>query len=133
MIGLATGEEESERRPEDTGGHLRVVGEEQSSGHTGSFIRKLNRFINYVFVIIEALILLRILLKVLGGNSANSFVSFIYGLTDPFVSPFLSAFNLQAANTGIGVIEFGAILAIAFYVLLNYAIVKLLWIIVSRR
>lgn len=67
-----------------------------------------------------------------GGNPQNAFVAFIYRLTDPFVLPFLSAFNLRPTSFGLGVIEFGAILAIPVYILLNYAIVKLLEIIGSR-
>lgn len=96
-------------------------------------IIKFNPFINYVFVLIEGVIGLRILLKALGGNPANAFVGFIYALTAPFVGPFLSVFNWGAVDISIGVIEFGSILAIAFYILLNYAIVKLIWILVSRR
>ena len=95
-------------------------------------IRKINRIVNYFFVIIEGLIALRLLLKVLGGNPGNPFVSFVYSITYPFVYPFLSAFNWQTASTGIGVVEFGAILAVAFYILLNYAIVRLIWILTSR-
>ena len=95
-------------------------------------IVKTNRIINYAFVLIEGLIFLRLLLKVLGGNPANAFVNFVYSITAPFVYPFLTAFNWGTAGTGIGVIEFGSILALGFYILLNYAIVKLIGILVSR-
>lgn len=99
----------------------------------GTSIIKFNQFINYVFVLIEGVIGLRILLKALGGNPANAFVDFIYAVTAPLVGPFLSVFNWGTVDISIGVIEFGSILAIAFYILLNYAIVKLIWILVSRR
>lgn len=95
-------------------------------------IIKVNRMINYAFVLIEGSIALRLLLKVLGGNPGNAFVGFIYSITQPFVYPFLSAFNLQTASTNIGIFEFGSLLAIGFYILLNYAIVRLISILVSR-
>jgi hypothetical protein len=96
-------------------------------------VAKAIRIINYFFVLVEGLIVIRILLKALGGNPFNSFVNFIYSLTYPFVFPFLSAFNWQTANTGLGVFEFGSLLAIVFYILLNYAIVRLLIILTSRE
>lgn len=96
-------------------------------------VTKAIRIINYFFVLVEGLIVIRILLKALGGNPFNPFVNFIYSLTYPFVFPFLSAFNWQSASTGLGVFEFGSLLAIVFYILLNYAIVRLLIIITSRE
>lgn len=93
---------------------------------------KINRVINYVFRILESLIFIRLLLKALGGNPGNAFVTFIYGITEPFVMPFLTVFNIPVISTSIGVLELGSLLAIAFYVLLNYAIVKLIWILSSR-
>lgn len=96
-------------------------------------VTKAIRIINYFFVLVEGLIVIRILLKALGGNPFNPFVNFIYSLTYPFVFPFLSAFNWQTASTGLGIFEFGSLLAIVFYILLNYAIVRLLIIITSRE
>src|SRR3990170_1589498 len=89
----------------------------------GPSIVKLNRIINYAFVIVEGLIGLRVLLKVLGANPFNAFVQFIYTTTGVFVNGFLTVFRVAEVSTGLGVIEFGAVLAIGFYVLLNYAIV----------
>ena len=112
---------------------FRVVGDQSNFPERPSpSVAKANRIINYVFVLIEGMILLRMLLKVLGGNPGNAFVNFVYSVTAPFVYPFLTAFNWGTASTGIGVIEFGAILALGFYILLNYAIVKLIWILSSR-
>lgn len=98
----------------------------------GPSVTKVNRIINYVFVILISLIFIRLLLKALGGNPGNAFVSFIYSLTEPFVMPFLTVFNVPVISTSIGIVELGALVAIAFYILLNYAIVKLIWIVTSR-
>lgn len=121
--------------PGDEERGLRAVHEpEHKFGEAPSpSVLKFNRIVNYIFVIIESLIGLRLLLKVLGGNPGNGFVAFVYNITQPFVYPFQSAFSWQTADTGIGVLEFGSLLAIAFFVLLNYAIVKLIWILSSRE
>lgn len=47
------------------------------------------RLIYYILDIIEALILIRFLLRLVQANPAAGFVQFIYGLTAPFVDPFL--------------------------------------------
>ena len=98
----------------------------------GPSVTKVNRIINYVFVILISVIFIRLLLKALGGNPGNAFVNFIYTLTEPFVMPFLTVFSVPVISTSIGILELGSLVAIAFYVLLNYAIVKLIWIVTSR-
>lgn len=96
-------------------------------------IYKISRIINYIFGIIVSLILIRLVLKLLGGNPGNLFVAFIYGLTQPLVSPFLTVFNRSFINTGIGVLELGTIVAILFYLFLNFLIVRLLKILATRN
>lgn len=120
-------EHREERRPDERAPERERQWEEFPE-KPGPSVIKANRVINYVFRILESLILIRLLLKALGGNIANAFVNFIYTITGPFVAPFLSVFNIPVISTSIGVIELGSIVAIAFYVLLNYAIVKLIWI-----
>lgn len=129
---MADREENEKWRPEGTGRRLRVVTHEHHTSQHPS-VRKIKRIVNYVFMIIEGLIALRMILKGLGGNPGNAFVSLIYSITDVIVGPFLTAFNYQTFDTGYGVFEFGALLAVAFYILLNYAIGKLLLIMVSRN
>ncbi len=129
---MADSEKNERWRPEGTGRRLHVVGHDHPINQHLS-VRKIKRIVNYVFMIIEGLIVLRMILKGLGGNPGNAFVSLIYSTTDVIVGPFLTAFNYQTFDTGYGVFEFGALLAIAFYILLNYAIGKLLLIIVSRN
>jgi hypothetical protein len=106
--------------------------EEQRAEQPGPSAIKISRVINYAFRILESLILIRVLLKALGGNPINGFVMFIYTITEPFVMPFLTVFNVPNISTSIGVLELGSLIAIAFYILLNYAIVKLILILSSR-
>ncbi len=96
-------------------------------------VTKINRVINYGFSVLEGLILIRMLITGLGGNPGNAFVDFIHSITEPFVFPFLTVFGSTTLDTGIGFVEIGAILAIFFYILLNYAIVRLIWILSSKN
>lgn len=56
--------------------------------------------INLIFAIILALLALRILLLLLGANTASGFVSFIYNVSQPFVAPFRGIFPSQYLGSG---------------------------------
>ena len=61
----------------------------------------------FIFAIggfIEVLIGLRFLLRLFGANPASGFVSWIYGWSTPFVSPFAGIFGQEATVTGPGVV-----------------------------
>lgn len=45
---------------------------------------------------IETIIALRIILRLIGANSANAIVSWIYGWSTPFVTPFSGIFGQDA-------------------------------------
>lgn len=83
-----------------------------------------------VFGIIEALILIRILLKLLAANPDAGFSSFMYGITEPFVAFFEGVFPTPASRGS--VLELSSVLAIIVYALLAYIIVRVIRI-VSRR
>ncbi len=130
---MGNAEPERQPRPEDGDQKGKEQKQWEDFPHKpGPSVTKVTRIINYVFVILISLIFIRLLLMALGGNPGNAFVSFIYTLTEPFVMPFLSVFNAPVVSTSIGILELGALVAIAFYILLNYAIVKLIWIVTSR-
>lgn len=83
-----------------------------------------------VFGIIEALIVIRILLKLLAANPNAGFSSFIYGITQPFVAFFQGVFPIAESRGSI--FELSSVLAIVVYALLAYAIVRVIRIL-SRR
>src|SRR5689334_10819537 len=45
--------------------------------------------IYFIFGILEALLAIRLAFRLLGANPQNGFVDFIYGITAPFVQPFV--------------------------------------------
>lgn len=80
-----------------------------------------------LFGIVEALIVIRFVLKALGANASAGFAQFIYQLTAPLVAPFVGLFsNLQF---GASVIELQSIVAFIVYALVAWLLAKLAWVI----
>lgn len=71
--------------------------------------------------IIEALIGLRIVLKLLGASAASPFVNWIYETTQPLLRPFLGMFPSPRLE-GFIVIEFSALFGLVIYALADYVI-----------
>ena len=83
-----------------------------------------------VFGVIEALIAIRIILKLLAANPNAGFTSLIYSVTQTFVALFQGVFPVAATHDS--VLELSSVLAIIVYALLAYVIVRVLQIL-SRR
>jgi uncharacterized protein YggT (Ycf19 family) len=81
-------------------------------------------FVYIIFGIIEALILIRFVLKLLAANPNAGFSSFIYNVTAPLVAPFQGVFPTPASNGS--VLEIASLLAIVVYALISWAIVRLI-------
>jgi hypothetical protein len=77
----------------------------------------------YILGILEALLAFRFVLKLLGANPNAGFTSFIYGVTQPFATPFLSVFRISRVEGS--VLEWTTLLAMLVYWLIALAIVKL--------
>lgn len=85
--------------------------------------RVMVRIVNWVFGVIMAFVALRFVLLLLGANSAASFVQFIYGVSDVFMVPFVAIFNTTRVEGA--TFEWSALVAIAIYALLGWALVSL--------
>ena len=77
----------------------------------------------YILGVMESLFAFRFILKLLGANSGAGFTSFIYGVTYPFVSPFLSVFRITRIDGS--TFEWTTVLAMLVYWLVAVAIIKL--------
>jgi uncharacterized protein YggT (Ycf19 family) len=84
----------------------------------------------YLLNIAEALLLIRLIMKLLAANPAAGFTNAIYTITNPLVAPFAGIFP-QPVVSGT-VVEWSTIIAMIVYALIAYAIVQLLRI-ASRR
>lgn len=85
------------------------------------------RIVWLVAGILIGLLSIRFVLALLGANPFNTFASFIYSVTHPFVAPF---FGLFSYNYQIGASRFEAytLVAMAVYALVAYALEHLVTI-----
>lgn len=88
---------------------------------------KLQKGIYLLFGILEGLLGIRFVLGLLGANPAAGFAQFIYGITGPFIAPFVGLFG-QPRFEG-SVFEFNALVAILVYALIAWVLVKIVWLI----
>ncbi len=80
--------------------------------------------------ILEALLALRIGLKLIGANPASPIAVFIYGFTNLFLLPFT---GLTATPSAGGmVLEISSVIAMVVYALIGWAIERIIWVIFYR-
>ena len=83
---------------------------------------RFTRYVWYFFYVIEALLGLRLILRLLGANPGAAFTDLVYGLSGIFVAPFRYVFATPSA--GGSALEIGTILAMIVYWLIAWGIVK---------
>ena len=91
------------------------------------FTFKATQMIWLLFGILEALLGLRIFLKLIGANPANPFAAFLYKLTELFVFPFVGLPSTPAV--GNMVLEISTFIAMLVYGLIAWAAERLVWLI----
>jgi uncharacterized protein YggT (Ycf19 family) len=92
--------------------------------------RRAMEVIYLLFGIIDAILLIRLVLKLLGANPHAGFAQFMYGLTDFFLAPFKGL--LPTIVSGQSVLELSLIFAILIYSLIAVGLVRLVAISLSR-
>jgi uncharacterized protein YggT (Ycf19 family) len=81
----------------------------------------LQRFITFLFGVLQVALILRIILLLLVANVGNDVVQLILNITDPFVEPFRGMFALDRATADRSVLDIAAIVA-----LIGWSLVELL-------
>jgi hypothetical protein len=94
------------------------------------FSFKLTQLVWLAFGALEALIALRIVLKMMGANPASPFAQLIYGFTDIFLWPFFGLTRTPA--TGGMVLEIPSFIAMVVYALVAWVVAKVIWLILYR-
>lgn len=100
------------------------VGQERTEGA--------RRFVNIVWllvVLVEILIGIRIVLRLIAANPANTFAAFIYNITDILLLPFLTIAGSPGAE-GI-VLDIPAIIGALVYALFGWLLTRLLWVLLK--
>jgi hypothetical protein len=77
------------------------------------------RIVIFIFGIIQALILLRIVLLLLDAREGNDLVSFILNASQIFVGPFEGILKTNALTTGGSIFDLAAVLAIVGWTILE--------------
>ena len=85
------------------------------------------RILSLLFGILAVLIGLRILLLLLVANAQNAIVDFVYGVTEPFVTPFRGVFAINVVSPG-GASEFdvAALVALVGWLLIYLLLMAIL-------
>ena len=92
-----------------------------------------SRIVTFAFGVLQVLLVLRIILLLLVANPGNEVVSFILGITDPFVEPFVGMFQLNRVTGDEGsVLDVAAIVALIGWTLVEMLILAAIRIF-SRR
>lgn len=111
-----------------------------TSGNTGTTVVKspvvtkathsqTNEYLIYYFLgALEILLAFRLILKVAGANSNNSFVSLIYFLSNLFIMPFQGIFRTAyvPGSANVSIFEPATLTALIVYAVLAWGIVKLI-------
>ena len=95
-----------------------------------TFIVRLTQLVWLLFGILEALIGLRVLLKLIAANPNSPFAALVYNASSLFVWPFAGLTRTPAAE-GM-VLDIPSIIAMFVYALVAWAIVRLIWIVLDR-
>ena len=91
---------------------------------------KVTQLIWLALVLLEAALALRLVFKLIGVNAANTFASLLYAITGLFVAPFESL--IGAPSAGGMVLEISTIIAMFIYVLLFWALERIVYVIFYR-
>jgi hypothetical protein len=84
-----------------------------------------------VFGLIEALLLIRFVLRALGANAEAGFAWLIYGVTTPLVAPFVGLFGTPQITIG-AVLELHTFIALLVYAALGVLLARATWLIVGE-
>jgi uncharacterized protein YggT (Ycf19 family) len=91
------------------------------------------RFVAFIFGVLQALLILRIVLLVLVANPGNDVVAFVLSVTDPFVEPFRGMFALDRVGAAQGsVLDVAALVALVGWTLVEALILAALRIFARR-
>jgi hypothetical protein len=92
---------------------------------------KAEQAIWFVVGVVDALLIIRFLLKLLGASLASGFVRFIYDLTAVLVAPFHAIFNTVVS--GRSILEPESLVAIAIYTLIGWGLAALIRLMTTRN
>jgi hypothetical protein len=116
-------------RPVMTAEHTEAVVSDPYAQRRG-IASKASQAIYLIFGIVEALLVIRFALRLLGANAEAGFASLIYRISTPLVAPFVGLFGTLQFN-GM-VLELDVLVAIVVYGLIAWGLAKLAWLLLGE-
>lgn len=107
--------------------HEEIHEEEDVVAKRENEISRVNGIIWLILGVLEALIGLRVLLKLLAANPDNPFASFIYRISRVFVWPFFGLVDEPASDGS--VLEISSLIAMLVYLLVGWGLTRLVYLI----
>lgn len=95
-----------------------------TSVHDADYTGRVVPVIWWIVGFVDVVLVIRFLLKLLGGSTVSGFVRFMYDMTQFMVAPFHGIFN--TAVQGRSILEPESLVAIAIYSLIGWGIVSLI-------
>jgi hypothetical protein len=109
------------RQPNQTVSQSSVVSETVRRSPSGAETAR--RVVVFVFGIIQALIVVRIVLLLIDANQDNGLVRFIYDLSAFFIGPFEGILKTNAVQAGASVLDIAALVALVGWTILEFLII----------
>jgi uncharacterized membrane protein len=91
---------------------------------------QVNRIVWSVLGLLEILLAIRFVLKLIAADANSGFGAFMYGITGPFIAPFVGLLGTPAS--GGMILEVTTLVAMAVYALLFWGIVRVIEIVTDR-
>jgi len=117
--------------------HRRVVADQPPVATSSSEVvsranpgRRAMDLVYLFFGVIDGLLLIRLVLKLLGANTAAGFTQWVYGVTNVLLAPFRNL--LPTIGSEHSVLEMSVVVAILVYALIAWAMARLMAIIFFR-
>ena len=107
--------------PSATVSQSSVVSETVRRSPSGAEVAR--RVVVFVFGIIQALIVIRMVLLLADANQSNGLVAFIYDLSAIFVGPFEGILNTDAVQAGASIFDVAALVALIGWTILEFLII----------
>ena len=87
------------------------------------------RVVVFLFGLIQAVILMRIVLLLANASQANGIVRFIYDVSNVFVGPFEGVLHINAISAGASVLDIAAVVAIIGWTILEALLIAFIGIV----
>jgi YggT family protein len=91
---------------------------------------QVTRIVWAILVLLEVLLGLRFMLKLIAANPDSGFAAFMYGITGPFVAPFMGL--IGTPMSGGMILEVTTLIAMAVYALFFWGVVSVIRIVADR-